>query len=63
MKLVAKNKGHALKCIGGPWHKQYVWLPYVPFCNHDQMTLHIKVGDHAGRYNTRTGVWQSDGQS
>jgi len=64
MKLpAAKNKSHVVRCIGGPWHNEYVRLPFVMFCSHDSMTLRIRVGDHVGQYNTRTGVWKSDGQS
>lgn len=40
---------------GGPWDCQKAVLPRQN--ETDPLSLPIRVGEHAGRYNLNTGVW------
>lgn len=47
---------HKRTCKGGPWDGQEAVLPLQ---DTSPMSLPIRVGQHAGRYNLNNGEWES----
>lgn len=58
--VIGQSRGrtqHSLKCSGGPWDGQPAVFPVQ---ESGPMSLLIRVGAFAGRYNLNNGVWEDD---